>query len=73
MEYSSFAVDEGGLCAKYHEVKNKENQTEWQSHNTGVLNLAHNYRELPENVAKLAFVHEIGHSMGSKVSVITRV
>ena len=61
-------ADEGGMCAKYHEVLNddpEDPQLEWRSHNTGVMNLAKNHRELPDTVAKLAFVHEIGHSIGS--------
>ena len=42
--------------------------TQWQSHNTGVVNFAYHLKELPPSVSKLAFVHEIGHSFGSPVS-----
>jgi len=63
-----FPVDEGGVCARYHEIiGNESSPSHWESHNTGVFNLAYNYRELPANVAKLAFAHEIGHSLGSPV------
>ena len=46
----------------------EDGKVEWQSHNTGVVNFAYNNRELPSQVAKLALVHEIGHSLGSPVS-----
>lgn len=60
-------ADEGGVCARFHEVL-EDGKVEWQSHNTGVVNFAYNNRELPSQVAKLALVHEIGHSLGSPVS-----
>ena len=63
-------VDEGGVCAKFHEVQqtNETKEKEWRSHNTGVVNFAYNNNELPSQVVKLAFMHEIGHSLGSPVS-----
>jgi len=64
---NSHKADEGGVCAKFHDVKNGEDpkSSEWQSHNTGVVNFAYHLKELPTSVSKLAFVHEIGHSFGS--------
>ena len=63
-----FSVNEGGVCSKLHSVKDAETgQKSWRSHNTGVVNFAYNQRELPEILAKLAFVHELGHSLGSPV------
>ena len=32
------------------------------------MNFAYNNNELPSQVVKLAFMHEIGHSLGSPVS-----
>jgi len=64
---NSKIVDEGGVCAKFHEVQqtNETKKKEWRSHNTGVVNFAYNNNELPSQVVKLAFMHEIGHSLGS--------
>jgi hypothetical protein len=47
----------------------EDGTTQWQSHNTGVVNFAYNHRELPDTLAKLAFSHEIGHSLGSPVRI----
>ena len=67
----SISVDEGGLCARFHEVQSEEKDSpnHWQSHNTGVVNFAYSKRELPREIAKLALAHEIGHSLGSPVSI----
>merc|ERR1712018_781752 len=64
---NSHIADEGGICAKYHEVKDVKDPKvlQWQSHNTGVVNFAYHLKELPQSVSKLAFSHEIGHSFGS--------
>lgn len=57
-------ADEGGVCGRFHQP---QPEMEWTSHNTGVLNLAYNRREMEATLAKLAFAHEIGHSLGSPV------
>ena len=39
------------------------------SRNTGFVSFTHQGTDVPDIVSKLAFLHEIGHSLGSPVSL----
>ena len=39
------------------------------SRNTGFISFTHQGNDVPAIVSKLAFVHEIGHSLGSPVKI----
>ena len=43
------------------------------SRNTGFVSFTHQGNDVPAIVSKLAFVHEIGHSLGSPVKIQLKV
>ena len=42
------------------------------SRNTGFISFTHQGNDVPAIVSKLAFVHEIGHSLGSPVKILLK-
>ena len=64
--FSLILVDEGGVCSKFS--PDPTSPTGGRSRNIGFVSFSNEGRPLPEQVTKLIFIHEIGHSLGSPVS-----
>jgi len=56
-------VDEGGVCSKFS--PDPTSPTGGRSRNIGFVSFSNQGRPLPDQVTKLIFIHEIGHSLGS--------
>ena len=61
---------EDDVSAKYIDEITSNPSEEGISRNTGFVTFSHQGTVVPEIVSKLSFLHEIGHSLGSPVSII---
>ena len=52
---------------------NDNQHNEGVSRNTGFVSFSHQGSDVPDIVSKLAFLHEIGHSLGSPVGFFLRI
>ena len=61
---------EDDVSAKYIDEITSNPSEDGISRNTGFVTFSHQGTVVPEIVSKLSFLHEIGHSLGSPVSII---